>query len=114
VRSIAEFVLDRSALSALDREVFTRLHVTAPISHGAGKIAMATRVTWKTWEYVACARSWFLDSSTGALKHIGVCSIVVALDHISCAIECTARDMTPSLLNSTPLNHLLIQGLTTH
>jgi hypothetical protein len=87
--------LDCSARITLDCEVCTRSHVTAPISHGIGKLAMAARVTWRTREYVACTRSWFLGLSASALKCICVCSIVVA-------IECIARDMTPSLLNSNP------------
>jgi hypothetical protein len=80
--------------SALDHKVCTRSHVTAPISHGAGKLAMVARATWKIREYVACARSWFLGLSAGALEHIGVRSIVVALDRSSCAIaiERAARD----------------------
>jgi hypothetical protein len=73
---IAGFALDRSALSALDCAVCARSHVTAPISHGAGKLAMAARATQKTREYVACAGSWLLGSSAGALERIGVCSIV--------------------------------------
>jgi hypothetical protein len=68
--------LDRSALSALDREVCARLHITAPISHGAGKLAMVARAMWKTREYVACVRLWFLGSSACAPECIGVHSIV--------------------------------------
>ena len=78
--------------SAFDREVCTQLHVTAPISHSEGKLAMAARAMRKTWEYVACTRSWFLGSSASALECINVRSIVVALNRSSCAIERTARD----------------------
>jgi hypothetical protein len=92
VRSIAGSALDRNALCALDLEVCARSHVTTPISHNAGKLTMAARATWKTREYVACAQSWFLGSSAGALERIDVCSIIVALDRKSCAIERTARD----------------------
>jgi hypothetical protein len=56
----------------LDREVCTQSHVTAPKSHGAGKLAMATRATRKTREYVVCARSQFLGSSACMLECIGV------------------------------------------
>jgi hypothetical protein len=92
VRSIVGYALDHSAFSALDREVYAQLHVTTPISHGAGKLAMVARAMRKTREYVAYARSWFLGSSVGALECIGVCSIVVALNHSSCEIERIAKD----------------------
>jgi hypothetical protein len=78
--------------SALYREVCARLHITSPISHSTGKLAMVARATRKTLEYVACARSWFLGSSVGTLERIDVRSIVVALDRSSCAIEHTAKD----------------------
>jgi predicted alpha/beta-fold hydrolase len=104
VHSIARF-----ALNALDREVCARSHVTAPISHSAGKLAVVTRATQKTREYVASARLWFLGSSVGALKCIGVRSIANLVR--SSALLGT---MTPCLLNSTPLNHLLNQGLIAH
>ena len=80
--------LDRNAL---DHGVCASSHVTAPISQDAGKLAMAARVTRKTQEYVACARSWFWGSSAGALERIGVRSIVVSLDHSSCMIERTTK-----------------------
>jgi hypothetical protein len=114
VCSIVGYALDSIALSALNDKVCAQSHVIAPISHSTGKLVMAARATRKTWEYVACARLWFLGSSTEALERIGVRSIVVALDCSSCVIKCTARDMTPSLLNFTPLNHILNQGPTAH
>jgi hypothetical protein len=88
VRSITGSALIRSAL---DREVCPRLHVTTPISHISGKLEMVARVIRKTWEYVACARSWFLGSSAGALERIGVLSIV-ALERSFYEIERIARD----------------------
>jgi hypothetical protein len=41
VHSIARPVLDRSALSALDLEVYAQSHSTAPISHSVAENGMA-------------------------------------------------------------------------
>jgi hypothetical protein len=98
--------LDRSALIALDRKVCARSHVTAPISHGVGKLAMAARAMRRTQEYVACARSWFLRSSVGALERIGIRLIVVALNCSSCVIECTSRDYDFFFAQSHPFKPL--------
>ena len=78
VRSIAASAHKRRCMSA-------RAHSTAQKSHGAAMEAMA-RATREIQEGMACARSWLLGSSTGALDLVSARSIAKG------ALESTNRE----------------------